>query len=218
LSFAQLQFASLPAAQLQGAHLFDAQLQGASLSVAQLQGADLQQANLQGADLEGAQLQGADLSFARLHGANLSGAQLQGADLRNATLWNIHADDHTRLGLADLRGAHFSDVLAEDLLARLPTATPEFVKQRIRARLVARVGARTLPRQVDTTDGRILVTDPNGAAWRNLDRERQLTTETTDIDPALAKLLADTTWSSCLPAGKLLSSASNSARQGADAM
>jgi hypothetical protein len=36
------------------------------------------------------------------------------------------------------------------------------------------------------------VTDLDDAAWRNLDRETQLTTNPAEIDPALAELLADT--------------------------
>jgi uncharacterized protein YjbI with pentapeptide repeats len=186
----QLQGADLLHAQLQGADLNDAQLPGADLRGAELQGASLRRARLQGADLREAQLQGADLRFARLQGADLRRSRLQGADLRSAGLWNIAAAQ-TRLGLADLREANFNAVSAEDLLAGLPAATPEYARQQLRERLAAKVSGRILPQQVDTADGKILVTDPNDAAWRSLDRETQLTTGPADIDPALAKLLAD---------------------------
>ena len=140
---------------------------------------------------EGAQLQGADLGEAQLQGADLRQAQLQGADLRGAALWNISAD-HTQLGLVDLRRANFNEVSAEDLLAKLPADTPEDVKQQLRERLVAKAGAQTLPRDISTEAGKILVTNRDDPTWQNLDRTAQLTTEPADIDPALAELLADT--------------------------
>ena len=188
---AQLQGANLLAAKLQGANLLQAQLQGAYLFEAQLQGANLTQAQLQGANLREARLQGANLTQAQLQGANLLAAQLQGAILREAGLWNITAYQ-TQFGLADLREAKFDEVPAEDLLAKLPAATPEDVKRRVREALVAKAGAQTLPRQIGTKAGRILVTNKDDAAWRGLDRMAQLTTEPADIGPALAEMLADT--------------------------
>jgi uncharacterized protein YjbI with pentapeptide repeats len=190
LSNAQLQGAYLVTAQLQGANLSNAQLQGAYLQEAQLQGASLFQAELQGADLFQAQLQGANLSRAELQGADLREAQLQGADLSRAGLWNVLSQG-TRLGLADLREANFYKVSAEGLLAKLPRSTPDAVKRGIEQSLAPKVGARTLPHDVDTTDGKILVTNPDEAAWQSLDHTTQLTTEPAEIDPALAKLLAD---------------------------
>ena len=176
-----------------------AQLQGANLGGAQLQGADLGGAQLQGADLVRAQLQGADLRGAQLQGADLSGAQLQGADLRQAGLWNSFGNEDTRLGLADLRGANFDPVSAEDLLAKLPAPIPEAVTQLLRKRLAPPAdppphdpasGHRpgTGWDAVNTADGKILVTDLDDTAWSGLNR----TTEPADIDPALAELLADT--------------------------
>jgi uncharacterized protein YjbI with pentapeptide repeats len=192
LFLVQLQGANLSGAQLQGANLINAQLQGANLYEAQLQGANLASAQLQGADLSLAQLQGAYLRGAQLQGAHLSVTQLQGVDLRKAGLWNIDANEGIRLGLADLRDARFNDISVEDLLTKLPDGTPEVVKQLLRKRLVARDGAQTLPHPVDTTDGKILVTDLEDRAWSGLDRARQLTTQPADIDPALAEFLADT--------------------------
>jgi hypothetical protein len=66
------------------------------------------------------------------------------------------------------------------------------VKQPIEQSLALEVGVWTLPHDVDTADGKILVTNANDAAWQNLDHATQLTTEPAEIDPALAKLLADT--------------------------
>jgi len=75
-----------------------------------------------------------------------------------------------------------------DLLAKLPAA----VKQRLQESLAPKVGARVLPHDVNTAEGKILVTNPDDTAWRSLDRATQLTTDPADIDPALARLLADT--------------------------
>jgi uncharacterized protein YjbI with pentapeptide repeats len=204
LSEAELQDASLSMAQLQGANLFQAELQGANLGEAELQGADLGMAELQGANLYQAKLQGADLRVAQLQGADLNTAELQGADLRWAGLWNVTSDENTRLGLVDLRRANFDAVQVEDLLAKLPVATPEAAKQRLRERLAAKVSGGILSQQVDTADGKILVTNPDDTDWRGLDRERQLTTEPADIDPALAKLLADTVASTSAGAAEVV--------------
>jgi uncharacterized protein YjbI with pentapeptide repeats len=204
LSGAQLQGAELRGAQLQGADLHGARLQGADLGGAQLQGASLFAAELQGAYLGAAQLPGANLLWAQLQGAYLGGAQLQGADLYGAQLqgaylggtglWNITAD-RTRFGLADLRGADFIPVSKkdqDDLLAKLSDSAPADVKQRLRDSLIAKAGARTLPRRVDTKDGKILVSNRNDAAWQGLDRITQLATDPGDIDTALADLLGNT--------------------------
>jgi uncharacterized protein YjbI with pentapeptide repeats len=190
LNQAQLQGSYLSAAQLQGASLVGAQLQGASLDVAQLQGADLAEAQLQGASLSETQLEGANLGRAQLQGADLRWAELQGADLRVAGLWNVRGRD-IGLGLADLRAANFDEVSAGDILAKLSATTPDKAKQQIRRRLTPTVGAQTLLDGIDTAAGKILVTNPDDATWRNLDRATQLTAEPADIDPALAKLLAD---------------------------
>jgi Pentapeptide repeats (8 copies) len=165
-----LRFADLTASELFSADLTDADLQHAVLSGTTLKKADLAEAKLQGASLNGAQLQGADLRGAQLQGtylsqaqlqqANLGDAQLQGADLRGAQLQG--AADHIRLGLADLRGGDFREVSAEDLLNNLPPGIPESEKQRVlRERLAAKVSGwgKMLP-QVDTTDGKILITTP----------------------------------------------------------
>jgi hypothetical protein len=106
-------------------------------------------------------------------------------------LWNVRGAE-MRLGLADLRYANFVNVRAGDLLAKLPAATPNAVKQGLQESLAPEVGEWMLPDDVDTVDGKILVTNPDDAAWRSLDRATQLTPEPADIDPALAKLLADT--------------------------
>jgi hypothetical protein len=177
---------------LQGSSLFEAQLQGANLADAKLQGADLTRAQLQGANLTAAQLQGADLTRAQLQGANLTAAQLQGANLFGAGLWNIVANENTQLGLVDLREANFNEMPAGDLLARLPDTTPEDAKQRLRESLGAKVGGEKLPQIVNTTVGKILINNMDDAAWQGLDRMAQLTTQPAEIDPALAKLLADT--------------------------
>jgi uncharacterized protein YjbI with pentapeptide repeats len=201
LSEAQLQGGNLRRAQLQGAELSEAQLQGADLSEAQLQGADLSQAQLQGADLflaqlqgaylSEAQLQGADLGRAQLQGGDLRGAQLQGAYLGHAGLWNTRSDG-AELGLADLRAADFDRVSAEGLLTHLPPETPDATKQQIQKSLTVEDDGSMLSHDINTADGKILVANPDDVAWRSLDRATQLTTEPADIDPALAKLLADT--------------------------
>ena len=40
-------------------------------------------------------------------------------------------------------------------------------------------------------DGQILVTNTEGAEWKRLDRDRQLTSDPAEIDPELAELLAN---------------------------
>jgi len=114
---------------------------------------------------------------------------LQGAALYEAGLWNIAIDD-TAFGLADLRGANFTAVSVNDLLANLAAQIPEAVKQKLRERLAAKDGGLILRNQINTVNGKILVTNLNDPTWRNLDHE-QLTTDPMDIDPSLAKLLAD---------------------------
>ena len=226
-------------AQLQGANLAAAQLQGADLCEAQLQGADLRGAQLQGANLIEAQLQGANLSEAQLQGANLVQAQLQGAALRGRSCraptcagrscraptcarpscraptccgrdYGTSTPTSARLGLADLREANFNEVSAENLLAKLSAATPEVAKQQLRERLAAKAAGAELPPQIDTTDGKILVTNPDDTAWQNLDRTTQLTTEPADIDPALARLLADTVAPTSSEAAEVVASACHS--------
>jgi hypothetical protein len=197
---AQMQGASLLQAELQGSKLFEGNLQGADLIVADLRGADLFGARLEGADLLGARLQGtnlfgarlqgADLRMAHLEGADLRAAHLQGTDLRQAGLGNVRSEG-TALGLADLRKANFDAVPTGDLLAKLPAATLSEVKKWLQ-QSAAEVDAHALPHDVDTTDGKILVTNQNDPTWRSLDRETQLTTEPAEVDPGLAKLLADT--------------------------
>jgi Pentapeptide repeats (8 copies) len=186
---AQLQGADLFKAQMQGADLSGAQLQRAQLSEAQLRGANLSEAQLQSADLSGAELQGADLYYAQLQGADLSEAQLQGADLSEAGLWDVSTNEHTQIGLADLRRVNFDKISTEDVLTAQPDARPpNDATQRARKSLVA--GGKKLAR-ADTDAGRILVTDLDDAGWQDFDRG-QLTTQPADIDPALAELLADT--------------------------
>lgn len=165
---ATLKAASLFGTEMQGANLNVAQLQGANLTWAQMQGANLGGTKLQGAVLEGAHLEAADLSGAQLHGADLSGAQLQGAiledahlegaDLRTVGMWNVHGAG-IRLGLADFRGVDFGSVPVEVMLATLPPATRDAPKQLVQQRLAPKFGARTLPHDVNTADGKILVTN-----------------------------------------------------------
>jgi uncharacterized protein YjbI with pentapeptide repeats len=200
---ADLQGAILAWAESEGAELASAQLQGAVLNGAQLQGADFLAAQLQGADLRGAQLQGARLHSAQLQGADLSEAGLQGANLGQAGLWNIHADK-VALGLADLREVDFQSASVERVLSQLTTVIPKSAKERLQQSLGAEVGARTLPHSINTADGKILVTNPDDAAWRGLDRAAQVTGEPADIDQALAKLLADTVAPVTPSAGKIV--------------
>ena len=146
-----LEGAVLIGAGLRKADLTGSYLEGAILDGADLRAAKLDNAALRSAFLPGAQLQDASLVGSDIQSADLSGAQLQGASLRD--VWLDGADlSEAQLPEASLDGAQLAGAKLDR--AQLQTAS-------IRKAFVWRTDVRT----ADTTDARIIESEPKTKFW-----------------------------------------------------